>query len=94
MPERDDLSSLSESERPKASGDADRKNESISTVVKNKSIQLKAVGNFMSDMVHMYQNGQNDSSTQPLERSKSNENLPSAATDLQKKNNAADTKLG
>lgn len=75
MPERDDLSSYSESERPKVAGDRDRKNESISTVAHNKSIQLRAVGNFMSDMVHMYQNGENDSSTQPLERSKSNENL-------------------
>ena len=94
LPERDDLSSYSESERPKVLGDGDRKNESISTLINNKSIQLKAVGNFMSDMVHMYQNGQNDSSTQPLERSKSNENLPSKATDLKNKNSAADTKLG
>ena len=93
VPERDDLSSYSESERPKAPGAGDKKNASISTVVHNKSIQLKAVGNFMTDMIQMYQNGENDSSVQPLERSRSNENLVKAA-DLRKKNGAADKELG
>ena len=38
VPERDDLSSYSESERPRAPGVGDRKNESISTLANNKSI--------------------------------------------------------